>query len=49
MLYNEALTFESFDKILKCTYKFIKRALEPNFPVVLLIMVYKVVLNFETE
>ena len=45
-LYEEVLTFESVDEIVKCDHS--KEKPLSNFPVVLFIMLYKVVLTFES-
>ena len=46
MLYKEVLIFGPKDELLKCDLSM--KATEQYFPVVLFIMLYKVVLRFET-
>ena len=46
MLYKAVLTFEWADEILNCEHS--TKVIEQYFPVVLFIMLYKVVLTFET-
>ena len=46
MLYKVFLAFESIDESLRVTFQM--KATEQYFPVVFFIMLYKVVLNFES-
>jgi len=42
------MSIESVDEILKCDHSIILKATEQYFPVVLFIMLYKLILTFES-